>query len=107
MANLFAQRRIERYKNGCSNMSSEYFDPAEVTLEEVIKRTMGQTKDVLYDDDCKMEDHPRPSSRFPGAAGWVEVNISDPSSPIGHVSYDIPYDQNGRFGQAVPHSYDW
>ena len=54
-----------------------------------------------------MEDHPRPSSRLPGYVGWVEINISDPSSPIGHVSYDIPYDQNGVFGKAVPHSYDW
>lgn len=81
-----------------------YFDPAKLTLEDVILRTMGQTKDVLYDDSCKFEDHPRPSSRFPGAAGWVEVNISAPSSPKGHVSYDIPYDKNGRFGKAVPHS---
>ena len=80
-----------------------FFDPAKLTLEDVILRTMGQTKDVLYTDNCKLEDHPRPSSRFPGAAGWVEINISDPSSPIGHVSYDIPYDQNGVFGKAVPH----
>ncbi len=84
-----------------------YLDPAKLILEDVILRTMGQTKDVLYTDNCKMEDHPRPSSRFPGAAGQVEINISDPSSPIGHVSYDIPYDQDGVFCKAVPHSYDW
>lgn len=82
---------------------SDYLDPAELTLEDVIMRTMGQKKDVLYGDNFKMEDYPRPSSRFPGATGWVEVNISSPSSPKGHVSYDIPYDSNGRFGKAVPH----
>ena len=36
-----------------------FFDPAKLTLEDVILRTMGQTKDVLYTDNCKLEDHPR------------------------------------------------
>ena len=81
-----------------------YDDPAALTLEEVILRTMGQKKDVFYGENYKLEDHPRTSSRFPGAAGWVEMNISNPKSPKGHDSYDIPYDSNGRFGKAVPHS---
>ena len=81
-----------------------YFDPATLTLEDVISRTMGQNKDTFYGDNFKMEDHPYPSSRFPGAAGWVEINISAPDTPKGHISFDIPYDQNGRFGKAVPHS---
>lgn len=80
-----------------------YLDPAALTLEDIIYRTMGTTKDVLYGDNFKMEDHPKASSRFPGYAGWVEINISDPSSPNGHVSFDIPYDENGKFGRAVPH----
>ena len=81
-----------------------YFDPAKLTLEDVIRLTMGQKKDTFYGDNYKLEDHPRPSSRFPGAAGWVEINISNPKSLKGHDSYDIPYDSNGRFGKAVPHN---
>lgn len=84
-------------------MARDYFDPAELTLEDVILRTMGRTKDVLYGDNYKFEDHPN-SSRYSGYVGYVEVNISSPSSPKGHVSYDIPYDKNGIFGKAVPHS---
>lgn len=81
---------------------SNYFDPSSLSLEDVISRTMGQSKDVLYGDDFKMEDHPN-SSRYPGYVGYVEINISSPSSYKGHVSYDIPYDSSGRFGRAVPH----
>lgn len=82
-----------------------YLDPATLTLEDVILRTMGTNKDVLYGDNFKMEDHPYSSSRFPGASGWVEINISAPSNTEkGHISFDIPYDSNGTFGKAVPHS---
>lgn len=81
-----------------------YFDPATLTLEDVILRTMGTNKDVLYGDNFKMEDHPYPSSRFPGASGWVEINISVPMTTKGHISFDIPYDSNGIFGRAVPHN---
>lgn len=82
-----------------------YLDPATLTLEDVISSTMGTNKDVLYGDNFKMEDHPYPSSRFPGASGWVEINISAPSNKDkGHISFDIPYDSNGTFGKAVPHS---
>ena len=80
-----------------------YFDPATLTLEDVILRTMGQNKDTFYGDNFKMEDHPYQSSRFKNAAGWVEINISAPNTPKGHISFDIPYDQNGKFGKAVPH----
>lgn len=81
-----------------------YFDPATVTLEDVINRTMGSSKDVLYGDNFKMEDHPGRFSSFPGAAGYVQINISSPSSPKGHISFDIPYDDNGRFGRAQRHN---
>ena len=80
-----------------------YFDPSTITLDEVISRTMGSKKDVLYGDNFKMEDHPGSSSRFPGAAGYVQINISSPSASKGHISFDIPYDSNGRFGRAVRH----
>ncbi len=81
---------------------SNFYDPAKVTLEEVISRTVGRSKDVLYGDNFKMEDHPG-STRYPGYVGYVEINISAPDSYKGHVSYDIPYDRNGVFGRAVPH----
>lgn len=80
-----------------------YFDPNTVTLDEVISRTMGCSKDVLYGDNIKAEDHPSSSRRFPESAGFVQVNISSPSSVKGHISFDIPYDRNGRFGKAVRH----
>ena len=80
-----------------------YFDPATVTLSDVISRTMGCSKDVLYGDNFKMEDHPGYSSRFPDAAGYVQINISAPDYSKGHISFDIPYDSNGRFGKAVRH----
>ena len=73
-----------------------YFDPEKLTLEDVILRTMGKKKDVLYGDNFKMEDHP--------SQGYVQVNISSPTSPKGHVSYDIPYDKNGVFGKARKHN---
>jgi len=76
-------------------MGRVYFDPATVTLEDVISRTMGTNKDQLYGDNFKMEDHP--SKRY------VQINISDPSSPKGHISFDIPYDENGKFGKAIKH----
>lgn len=72
-----------------------YFDPEKVTLEEVISRTMGTNKDVLYGDNFKMEDHPR--------GRYVQINISAPNTPKGHISFDIPYDENGKFGKAIPH----
>jgi len=76
-------------------MGKTYFDPATVTLEEVIKRTLGANKEQLYGDNFKMEDHP--------SKKYVQINISDPSNPKGHISFDIPYDENGKFGKAVKH----
>ena len=81
---------------------SNYFDPASLSLEDIISRTMGKSKDFFYDGDLKMEDHPNNFS-YPGYVGYVQVNISSPLSDKGHVSYDIPYDSNGKFGRAVQH----
>ena len=82
---------------------SEYFDPATVTLSDVIRRTMGSSKDTFYGDNFKLEDHPGRTGRFDGAAGYVQINISAPDTPKGHISFDIPYDSNGIFGKAVRH----
>lgn len=82
---------------------NNYFDPKDLSLEEVLKRSMGKEKEIIYDENCKYEDHPN-STRYPGYEGYVEINISNPSSPKGHDSIDVPYDKDGNFGPGVWHS---
>jgi len=84
---------------------NNYFDPKGLSLEEVLKRSMGKEENVIYDENCKYEDHPN-SSRYSnsGYVGYIEINISNPSSPKGHDSVDVPYDENGNFGTGIWHS---
>lgn len=74
-------------------MSKQPFYPSKYSLEDAILEAARYNGGIYVGDNYITKDH----------GGYIEVNI-DANNPKGHISFDIYYDDSGKFTYWEPHN---